>query len=113
MQFQFIAKHANNFRNMILHKKNLRKQLLASTEMLGRTCLKYSKLAHHAIWKVKLHNIVANKRTDGAPILSIHGALRTKLHVLHLFAIVWLPFNLRQHIQFDYNNDMATLHDLR
>jgi len=88
-------------------------QLLASTEMLGRTCLKYSKLAHHAIWKVKLHNIVANKRVDGAAILSIHGALRTKLHVLHLLEIVWLPFNLRQYIQFDYNNDMATLHDLR
>ena len=87
-------------------------QLLASSEMLGRTCLKYSKLAHHAIWKVKLHN-VANKRTDGTPILSIHGALRTKLHVLHLLAIVWLPFKLRQHIQYDYNNDMATLHDLR
>ena len=88
-------------------------QLLASTEMLGRTCLKYSKLAHHAIWKVKLHNIVANKRTGRAPILSIHGALWIKLHVLHLFAIVWLPFNLRQHIQYDYNNDMTTLHDLR
>ena len=63
--------------------------------------------------EVKLHNIVENKRTDGVPILSIHGALRTKLHVLHLLEIVWLPFNLRQHIQFYYNNDMATLHDLR
>ncbi|EFE88060.1 hypothetical protein, partial [Bifidobacterium breve] len=74
------------------------RQDVAGVDVLWRASLEMTKLPHHPIWKMVLHNVEADKGANIAPKIFIMCAHWVKIHIKNFFPCIRLPSNLDMQI---------------